>query len=48
MEKLPRHTEAHAIWVLLGDLNEITGGMKTVARANKEAERIWASAAGTG
>ena len=48
MEKLPRHTEAHAIWVLLGDLNEITGGMKTVARANKEAERIWAIAAGTG
>jgi len=41
MEQLPFHAEAHAIWELLGDLNEISGGMKTVARANKEAAKIW-------
>lgn len=41
MEKLPFHEEAHAIWGLLGDLNQISGGMKTIAIANKEAARIW-------
>ena len=37
MGKLPMHEEAHEIWRLLGDINEIGGGMKTVARANKAA-----------
>lgn len=40
MEKLPFHGETHSIWVLLGDLNEIRGGMKRIAIANKEAARV--------
>ena len=39
MEKLPFHEEAHTIWNLLGDLNIISGGMKTVAVANKSAAK---------
>ena len=37
MEKLPFHDEAHQIWSLLGELSKLSGGMKTIARANKAA-----------
>ena len=40
MEEMPYHAEAHAVWDLLGNVARITGGMHTVARANKEAARI--------
>ena len=45
METLPAHEPAHAVWSLIGDLNSITGGMKTIAHANKEAARIFSEAA---
>ena len=41
MEQLPFHDEAHSIWAELGDLNKISGGMKTLAKANKETAAIW-------
>lgn len=37
METLPKHAEAHQLLTILGDVSRITGGMKTVARANKQA-----------
>ena len=37
MAQLPYHDEAHEIWSLLGDLNEISGGMPRIAAANKQA-----------
>ena len=40
MERLPYYQEAHAIWSLIGDLKRFQGGMRTIARANKEAARI--------
>lgn len=40
MERLPYHEEAHAVWSLIGDLARLQGGMRTIARANKEAARI--------
>ena len=45
MEQLPLHAEAHEIWTLLGDVNKLSGGMKTVARANKVATATIQSAA---
>lgn len=39
MEELPHHEVAHAVWTLIGDANRVEGGMRTVARANKEAAR---------
>ena len=39
MEQLPHHDAAHAIWPLIGDAAKVTGGMRTIARANKEAAR---------
>ena len=37
MERLPFHAEVHEIWTLLGDVNKLSGGMRTVAKANKVA-----------
>ncbi len=39
MGELPMHDTAHAIWSLIGDVNRVDGGMRTIARANKEAAR---------
>ena len=39
MERLPHHDVAHAIWTLIGDARRVEGGMRTIARANKEAAR---------
>lgn len=44
MEQLPRHAEAHAVWRLIGDLKQLSGGMRTIAGANKEAARIFQAA----
>ncbi len=43
MGGLAEHDVAHDIWYQLGDVNKLSGGMKTVARANKAA----AAAVGT-
>ncbi len=40
MAGLPFHEEAHAIWRLVGDLGELSGGMRRIARTNKEAARV--------
>ncbi|MEM7218594.1 MAG: glutathione S-transferase family protein [Pseudomonadota bacterium] len=37
MLRLPHHDTAHEIWRLVGDINAIEGGMKTIARANRQA-----------
>lgn len=47
MGELPMHDAAHAIWSLIGDVNRIEGGMKTIARANEEAARRITAAAGS-
>ena len=39
LERLPHHDVAHAIWTLIGDARKVEGGMRTIARANKEAAR---------
>lgn len=39
MERLPHHEVAHSVWSLIGDANQVEGGMRTIARANKEAAR---------
>jgi len=44
MAQLPAHEQAHAIWPLIGDVHQVQGGMATIARANKEAARIFAQA----
>jgi glutathione S-transferase len=44
MQNQPLHEEAHAIWRLLGDLNTVSGWMSTLAKANKEAARIFQQA----
>jgi len=40
MESLPFHEEAHAIWPLIGDINRLRGGMRTIASANKQAAKV--------
>ena len=40
MEKLPFHEEAHTIWKLIGDLSQLSGGMATIANANKQAAQV--------
>ena len=40
MARLPYHEEAHAIWSLVGDLAQLSGGMRRIAAANKQAARI--------
>ena len=37
MEELPCHDDVHEIWSLIGDVNRVEGGMRTIARANKQA-----------
>ena len=37
MALFPAHDVAHEVWRLIGDVNRIEGGMKTIARANKRA-----------
>lgn len=37
MGELPEHDVAHHIWSHLGDINKLSGGMKTIATANKSA-----------
>lgn len=44
MEQLPFHEEAHSIWNLIGDLSKLSGGMSTIANANKQAARIFQAA----
>ena len=39
MASLPLHDEVHEIWRLIGDLSELSGGMKVIAAANKQAAR---------
>ncbi len=48
MEGLPYHDEAHAVWRLIGDAARVQGGMRTIARANKEAARIISEAVSKG
>lgn len=40
MDRLPHHDQAHAIWRLIGDIQALSGGMKTIAEANKTAARL--------
>ena len=40
MEALPHHAQAHAIWTLIGDIGQLTGGMSTIAAANKQAAEV--------
>ena len=40
MEALPFHTEAHGVLPRLGDVSKIQGGMRAVARANRQAAEI--------
>jgi len=40
MEKLPFHSEAHAVWPLIGDINQLRGGMVTISSANKQAATV--------
>ena len=44
MANLPGHRPAHHIWELIGDVNHIQGGMKTIARANKQAAQRFTEA----
>ena len=44
MGQLPGHDQAHAIWGLIGDVKQISGGMKFIADANKQAAKIFAQA----
>lgn len=41
MSELPGHDKAHRIWPLIGDVNKVSGGMATIAAANKAAAREW-------
>lgn len=43
MESLPYHAQAHAVWTFIGRIDDITGGMPTIANANKEAAKIYAA-----
>ena len=45
MAQLPAHDEAHEIWHLIGDVNRVSGGMRTIADANKRAARTFQIAA---
>jgi glutathione S-transferase len=47
MEGLPAHRAAHEIWRLIGDVNKVVGGMRTIANANKQAARQIQEAAAT-
>ncbi|MFT5176435.1 MAG: hypothetical protein ACI8W7_004631 [Gammaproteobacteria bacterium] len=40
MEQLPAFEAVHEIWRLIGDVNRIEGGMRTITRANKQAAEI--------
>ena len=40
MERLPFHEAAHAIWNLVGDLRQLSGGMRRIAKANKQAAEV--------
>ena len=40
MEKLPFHSEVHAVWRLIGDINQLRGGMSTISSANKQAATV--------
>ena len=44
MEKLPAHAQAHAIWSLIGDIKQLSGGMPTIAAANKQAALVFQEA----
>jgi len=44
MEQLPAHDVVHQIWTLIGDVNQVEGGMRTIARANKQAAQSIADA----
>jgi len=44
MHALPAHDIAHDIWTRIGDINHIDGGMRTIARANKDAAALWSNA----
>ncbi len=39
MAKLPFHEEVHEIWRLIGDVSQVSGGMGTIAAANKQAAK---------
>lgn len=41
MENLPYHKQAHSIWVQIGDLKQLRGGMSTIANANKQAAQLF-------
>jgi glutathione S-transferase len=47
MEALPFHEEAHTIWNLIGDLTQLSGGMRKIASANKQAARVLQTTAAT-
>ena len=40
MARLPFHDQAHAIWSLIGDLAQLSGGMRRIAQVNKEAAEV--------
>ena len=45
MENLPAHEPTHAIWSLIGPIDQFSGGMQAIAQANKEAARLIQQAA---
>ena len=45
MEQLPAFEAVHEIWRLIGDVNIIEGGMRTIVRANKQAAQVIRAAA---
>lgn len=44
MASLPAHDLAHRIWNQIGDINQISGGMRAIARANKNTAQAWRDA----
>lgn len=45
MAALPAHDVAHAVWQLIGDVNQVAGGMPAIVAANKQAARLINAAA---
>ena len=44
MAAIPHHDTAHQVWELIGDVRKVTGGMRTIAAANKTAAKTIAMA----
>ena len=44
MAQLPEHDLAHQVWTRIGDVNQVSGGMRTIALANKATAQAWSDA----